>query len=297
MKIKYQNRRFSAKSLELIEQVNQIISNFRAQGFDLTLRQIYYRLVASDKIPNTVQAYKKVGAAVVHGRMAGLIDWNAIVDRTRQVRELTHWRSPSSIVDAAVHSFRIDRWARQPIMPEVWIEKDALVGVFLRSCRELDVPLFSCRGYVSLSEMWRAGRRRMQNYKARGQRPVIYHFGDHDPSGIDMTRDIRERLSLFAESSIEVARVALSLEQVLQYEAPPNPAKLSDPRAGWYLQEYGRESWELDALDPTVLAQLTEDQVKMVRDEDLWSEAIEEEEKGTEMLRKAAEQLKEGWDE
>ena len=111
------------------------------------------------------------------------------MDRTRELRTLSHWDDPSSIVEACSKQFNLDLWDKQPFRPEVWIEKDALVGVFERVCRELDVPLFSCRGYTSQSEMWVAGQRMLQ-YKRNKQTPVIFHFGDHDPSGKDMSRDI-----------------------------------------------------------------------------------------------------------
>ena len=157
----------------------------------------------------------------------------------------------------------------------MWIEKDALSGVFSRICSELEVPFFACKGYTSLSAMWRASQRLIRKAQA-GKEVTIFHFGDHDPSGIDMTRDIIDRLYDF-HSSLEVRRIALNMDQVEEFDPPPNPAKMSDSRAEAYVDEYGYESWELDALDPSTLSDLVREQVDQLRDEDLWAEAVAEE--------------------
>lgn len=291
-KIRYRDLTLSADKLTMVNSANVIIAEYQAQGFDLTLRQLYYQFVSRDLLPNTIQSYKRLGDIVVDGRLAGLIDWDAIVDRTRNLESLAHWANPESIVEAVSEQFRIDKWARQPNRIEVWIEKEALAGVFERICEELDVPYFCCRGYTSISEMWAAGQR-LKKYHARGnrQKPIILHFGDHDPSGIDMTRDIVDRLEMFAGFHIEVERLALNMNQVEQYEPPPNPAKLSDSRAASYVQAYGDESWELDALEPTTLADLVRTAVDQYRDDDTWAEDEEEETEGRRQLAQIAERF------
>lgn len=286
----------NAEQMGLIKHANTIIREYQAQGFDLTLRQLYYQFVSRDLLPNTVQSYKRLGGIIVDGRLAGLIDWDAIVDRTRNLESLAHWGSPKGIVDAVSEQFRIDKWARQPYRVEVWIEKEALAGVFQRICEELDVSYFCCRGYTSVSEMWAAGRRllgyrsglKRQPNGERGQVPIILHFGDHDPSGIDMTRDIVDRLKLFSGFNITVERLALNMDQVQEYAPPPNPAKLSDSRAASYVDVYGSESWELDALEPTVLADLVREAVARFRDEEIWAEDEDEQGRGREQLAKIA---------
>ena len=276
--------------LEMIRQANTIIASYQAQGFDLTLRQLYYQFVSRDLLPNTMQSYKRLGDVIVDGRLAGLIDWTAIVDRTRNLEDLAHWDNPESIVEAVSQQFRIDKWATQPHRIEVWIEKEALAGVFERVCQELDVPYFCCRGYTSISEMWSAGRRLMRYLDARHEQiPIILHFGDHDPSGIDMTRDITDRLAMFAECEVKVERLALNMDQVEQYGPPPNPAKMTDSRYASYIQVHGQESWELDALEPAVLADLVRTAVAQYRDEEAWQVAVEEEAQGRTELGEIAE--------
>jgi hypothetical protein len=127
----------------------------------------------------------------------------------------------------------------------------------------------------------------------KGQRPVILHLGDHDPSGLDMTRDLSERLALFCGQEIEVRRLALNLDQVQQYNPPPNPAKTEDSRYPGYASQFGDESWELDALDPTVLAALVSDAIAELRDPEMWAEAIEEESSAKTRLASIAQRLPE----
>lgn len=156
----------------------------------------------------------------------------------------------------------------------MWVEKDALVDVVGQACEPLDVPFFSCRGYTSQSEMWAAAQRFIRQGD-RDQR-IIIHLGDHDPSGIDMTRDIQERLDMFGADVI-VKRVALTMEQINTYNPPPNPAKITDSRCGKYIAEFGDESWELDALEPKVITDLIKEQVKMYRDEELYNAVCDRE--------------------
>lgn len=268
-RIKYKDFNFSAATLALIETCNRIIADYTAQGFRLTLRQLYYQLVSRDVIPNKQTEYKRLGSIVNDGRLAGLIDWAAIEDRTRNLEKLSAWKNPAEIVQTCAQQFHVDMWVDQSYRPEVWIEKDALVGVIEGVCNELDVPFFSCRGYTSQSEMW-VGAMRLNRYAGLQQTPVIFHLGDHDPSGKDMTRDIQDRLRLFM-GGVKLERLALNMDQVEQYNPPPNPAKTTDSRYAGYIAEFGRESWELDALEPTVLAALIRTAVERLIDRRKWN--------------------------
>jgi hypothetical protein len=290
-RIEYVPKRFNAEHASVIAQANRIIAEYRAQGYDLTLRQLYYQFVARDLIENTLRSYKRLGGILNDARLAGEVDWDAITDRTRNLQRNSHWDSPAEIVAACGKQFEIDKWADQAVRPEVWIEKDALLGVIEGVCARNDVAYFSCRGYTSQSELWSAGRRLM-DYAATGQRPMVIHLGDHDPSGIDMTRDIFERVSMFAEESIEVQRIALNMNQVEEFNPPPNPAKITDSRARGYIARFGRESWELDALDPASMTALIQNTILAVRNDKQWSAAVKRE---TEMRRQLA-AVAEQWD-
>lgn len=303
-KLCYVTRNFSDASLNLIQHANDIIEEYTAQGYELTLRQLYYQFVSRDLIPNTQKSYKNLGSVINDGRLAGYIDWLAIVDRTRNLQSNSHWESPSEIVETCVRSFQIDKWENQKIRPEVWIEKDALVGVIENVCSRNDVAYFSCRGYTSQSELWVAGQRLLKYYKA-GQTPCIIHLGDHDPSGIDMTRDILDRIRMFTNRTIgsrggaslpdvEVFRIALNMDQVRKYKPPPNPAKITDSRATKYIKKFGQSSWELDALEPKILDKLIETTIHSLRDERLWKRKLKEEKGHRATLQQVADDLDKG---
>lgn len=259
---------FNTKTLRTIEQANIIISEYASQGFDLTLRQLYYQFVSRDLIPNKQTEYKRLGNIINDARLSGLVDWNAIVDRTRFLRGLSFWDNPQSIVFSAAHSFRVNKWENQAHRVEVWIEKDALVGVIEGVCNKYEVPFFSCRGYVSQSEMWATARRICRAYDDSLQKTTIIHLGDHDPSGIDMTRDITDRIEMFTteegyeEGIFDICRIALNMNQIRKYSPPPNPAKSTDSRFHSYYKKHGGKSWELDALDPKTLSGLIENEIK-----------------------------------
>jgi hypothetical protein len=129
MKIEYIPKNFTPGSLAIIARAEAICTEYQAQGYDLTLRQLYYQFVARGYIPNKDTEYKRLGSIINDARLAGQLDWDFIVDRTRNLRTLGHWDDPSDIVDSAAESFRVDKWSTQPTRIEVWIEKDALVGV------------------------------------------------------------------------------------------------------------------------------------------------------------------------
>lgn len=301
--IEYTKINFHPGSRGIIDKANKIINDWMAKGYTLTLRQIYYRFIALDWFPetwideeynrkhglaprtkNTIKNYKRLGELLVNGRLAGKIDWDAMEDRTRNLKGLQHWRNPQDAVQWLATQYRIEKWNAQQTRIEVWIEKDALQGIFERVCCEpdIDVSFFSCRGYNSESEMWGAAQRILYYEKTFGQQTIILQFSDHDPSGLDMFRDIRDRLRLFQCGAV-IKRLALTIAQVRRLKLPPNPAKETDIRFAKYVEKYGPDSWELDALEPDHLARLVREAVLRARSKAQW--AIEKEREAAEIKK------------
>lgn len=294
--LQYKQIKFRASTLELIDRANRIIDEFRAQGFRLTVRQLHYQFVSRDWLPNTDKTYSRIKDIISNGRLAGLVAWDAIEDRGRSLMGLNTFSGHIQAVAEARRNYRIDLWAGQEWRPEVWVEKQALEGVIGGICNELRVDFYACKGYDSQSMSWEAGQR-FAGYVRRGQRPIVFHLGDHDPSGRDMTRDNRERLSMFAGVPVTVQRLALNLDQVDRWNPPDNPTKQTDARAfgyGEYMEENGRSPdtcWELDALSPTVIRELIRDAVSRVRDDAIWDERIKQEVADKELLDETIEML------
>lgn len=252
MKQQFKEVKFKQESLDRIALCNEIIEQYQAQGLRLTLRQLYYQLVTRNAVPNVERSYKNLSNLVSDARLAGMMDWDAIEDRVRQPRHQSEWSGLPALVESALYSYRLPRWKGQDYYAELWVEKDALAGVLSPLASEYHVTMMVNRGYSSQSAMYESAERFMRE----GRSPILFYLGDHDPSGEDMVRDIRDRLRMFGVSDIEVEKLALTMEQVEEYNPPPNPAKVTDPRATAYIDQHGDSSWEVDALPPEVLSQI-----------------------------------------
>lgn len=295
-KIAYMKKRTSTAAMEIIDKANKVIGEYKQKGIQLTLRQLYYQFVARDWFANDDKNYKRLGDVIADGRLCGLVDWDAIEDRTRFLNELSSYDSPKDLLRLTPYWYRRKIWKDQPVYPEVWIEKDALLSVIEGPCDEDRVPYFACRGYASKSAQHKAAMRLVEIID-EGQEVVIFHLGDHDPSGIHMTDDninwLRTFVGKHADSGmLRIQRLGLNMDQVEKYEPPPNPAKELDPRFKNYELLHGSESWELDALDPEVIGQLVTDAISSIKDEDKWAASIAKEHREIAKLKKVAENYK-----
>ena len=287
MKQAYTSINLSSGKLESIDSINGIVDEYLEAGLRLSVRQLYYQLVARDIVPNNVLSYKRVASVINDGKMVGLIDWDAIEDRTRSFLRKTRFNSVPHILESAVASYHLDMWEGQDHRCFVVVEKEALSGVLEPVCRELDVPLLAARGYPSgsvLREFAESDLIPCFDFQKNGkpgpkrQTPIIIHLGDHDPSGIDMSRDLSERFMTFilgrtgkggmGEEMFQ--RVALNMDQIEEQSPPPNPAKATDARFADYAAKFGEESWELDALSPQYLAGLVRTTVRRFIDKPTW---------------------------
>ncbi len=285
MKTCFISKSFKAEKAATIKKANEIVEDYQRQGYKLTLRQLYYQFVSQDLIPNSERSYKNLGTAVSEGRLAGLIDWDAIEDRVRVPKAAGEWENVEQLVESAVSAYRLPRWAGQENYVELWVEKDALAGVLWPIAYQNHVTLMVNRGYSSQSAMYEAANRFIERGDAK--RSHLLYLGDHDPSGEDMVRDVADRLKMFG-ARVNVKKLALTMEQVEEHEPPPNPAKLSDSRAANYVAQHGSSSWEVDALPPDVLSRLILDAIKNLVDQDMVDEVIERENKDKAALKKAA---------
>lgn len=282
MKECYIPKSFRDDALILIERINGIIDEYEAQGYTMTVRQVYYQLVAGDIVPNNLNSYKRVASVINDGKLAGLIDWDAMEDRTREFIRNSAWTSGRHILQSSAEWFHMDMWVNQPNRVFVVIEKEALVGVLEHTCRKFDVPLLAARGYPSGTVLREFVEDDVLSAINSGQQVTILHLGDHDPSGLDMTRDLRERVELFCANTIdedeypEVKRIALNMDQIRRFNPPPNPAKTTDARFKVYQRRFGVESWELDALKPQYLNDMVSTEIENLYDPDRWAERRQE---------------------
>jgi hypothetical protein len=295
-------KKFGLEAQAMIYKINEILRDYREQGYDLSLRQLYYQLVSKNIVPNSEKSYKNIGNLVSDARLSGYIDWDMIKDRGREMVSNPHWDDPAEFMTAVAPQYRFDLWEDQETYVEVMVEKQALEGVLIPVCRGLDVPFTANKGYSSSSALYEASKRFLKAAEQNKELHVIY-LGDHDPSGIDMSRDVLDRLNLFINVSLgfqegegdllNVNRVALNMDQIKQLKPPENPAKLTDSRADSYIAKFGRSSWELDAIEPRQLARLVTNAIRAVMDVKKFERNERKQEQGRNALLKFAKQYKE----
>lgn len=300
-------KNFKKSSERIIQIANGIMRGNYDLGFDMSLRQLYYQFVAHHGLENSMKSYKRFGQVISDARNAGRIDWGLLVDRGRPVYKSSVWDSPEHILRESADAYNIDMWANQPDRVLVMVEKQALEGVIHPVCRKWNVSFPVNKGYSSGSAFYRVGKM-IQEWNEDGHKVHVLYLGDHDPSGMDMTRDVKERLALYsyngewepsdvpggdgrvvmfsnANDFFSVTRVALNMDQIDEHSLPPNPAKFRDSRYEGYVQKFGDESWELDALDLPVLAGFIEQAIMDVVDMDLWAVKAEERSIGKQKIR------------
>jgi hypothetical protein len=305
MKRAYRDVNFHGATLAIIKNANSIIREYQADGLTLTLRQLYYQFVSRDLLANKQANYDKLGKTINDARLSGYIDWSAIEDRTRGAEIPTTCVDPAEYIDPTRFGFKNDLWRNQKYRPEIWIEKEALAGVFDQLCRPHRLPYLGCRGYTSQSTM-HSEAQRLIRYAQADQIPVIIHFGDLDPSGWDMSRDIKDRLTMFMEADdcqFQFVRAALNMDQVREVKPPPNPAKQTDCRFKKFCDEFGDESYELDALDIRYLRRVVDRYVVKYRNARAWNKLLKIEAEQRALLTTAsdewpsvAEHLRESFD-
>ncbi|MFO7739825.1 MAG: hypothetical protein R6V46_15205 [Desulfatiglandaceae bacterium] len=283
-RINYKDTKLKKPVLSVIEQVNSFLDE--QPDYRFTVRQLFYQFISNNLMPNTRKTADKLSRDITKGRENGLIDWDRVVDRGRNLNQLGTWESPQEILKAAVESFRTDKWSQQAYWPEVWIEKQALLGVIQDVCEELEVPYYACRGFDSASMCWRAAYYRFDNLE---NTPIVLHFADHDPAGWAMTEDLRQRLNLYSMRSREilVERIALTKKQAKNFPSQPLKKPKQDKFVPRYVEETGcTVGWELDALNPAELIGLIRQTVLNLRDDTVWDESVKWQEHARNWLKR-----------
>jgi hypothetical protein len=181
----------------IVKQIISIVTEYRKQGYVLTLRQLHYQFVSKDmKYVNHQTAYKKLGSILDDCRYSGLIDWAAIEDRGRTPYIPYEVDDLEDALQDTIDLYRLNRQKGQTNNVEVWSEKDALSGIFKRTTIKYHVKLVVNKGYTSSSAAYAAYQRFCEKI-LDDKKVLILYLGDHDPSGLDMIRDIKERLMFF----------------------------------------------------------------------------------------------------
>ncbi len=195
-----------------------------------------------------------------------------------------YYEDISDLIDRAIASYVLDRWQKQDYYIEVWVEKDAISSFIKRVTDRFQIPLMVNRGYSSATAVYKGKKRLNKKLYLDQKNCVILYLGDHDPSGLNMIEDIEKRLGIF-RCHAEIDHIALTMAQIKKYKPSPNPTKITDSRSKRYIKMYGNDSWEIEALKPTALVKILEDNIKKYLDKDKFQEVINREEEDKERLR------------
>jgi hypothetical protein len=277
---------------DVVDKTNSLIK----QHGEVTVRQIYYPLWTEGfykAYKNTHSFYNSFDKMLVAARERGLVDDAKIIDtiRTSLGGDSGHRCVEDFLVDwldrflNGAESYERHLWRNQKVTPILWIEKDALARVVYDVAREYRVEVCPSRGYSSYAYL----KTQISKRRPGSNGLTIIHLSDHDPSGLQMTEDLKARAAKYAGYEVPVKRVALTIEQVAQHHLPPNPTKKADSRAKEYKSRFGDNCWELDALPPDVLKAFVRESIESLIDVPQWNSDLRKQEEELEELKKTFE--------
>jgi hypothetical protein len=231
----------------VLEQAAEIVRSYETS---VTLRQLFYRLVSAQILPNRESAYKSLSRTTAQARRDGWFP--DLIDRGRQIHRPLRFDDPADAMAALVSQYRLDRTTGQSVSLYLGVEKAGLVVQLESWFSDLGVPILALGGYSSQTYVQEI----VDDVSRSGRPAVLLYAGDFDPSGEDIDRDFTAR----ADCWDSVRRVALTADQVEQFDLPVNPGKAADSRASGFIKRHGAlMQVEVDALPPETLRELYSD--------------------------------------
>ena len=274
---------FRKETVDLINRINDVLNEYETR---LTVRQAFYQVSTRGIVSFDAKGYASVQQAIKKGRLAGIISWDKIEDRTRQPHSAVMWNGIADYMETVLHSYRRNIWLNQPNYFEVWLEKNALYGVVYPTCAKYGVTLQVITGYSSLSTIYDATKRLKSG-------DTILYLGDHDASGLDIERAISDGFRDDHGIDVNVKRIGLLYEDIEQYDLPPNPMKERDPRTKKYQFDV---SAELDAMPPNILVERVNNAIYKHLDQRKWAECLGIEDDELNMIRSSIGDVQGGGD-
>ena len=229
------NRRTKSEMIRLRDGLSALAERHNP----LTIRQLFYRAVATSLIDKTQKEYDNVVVRLVGlMREEGTIPFEWIIDNTRWMRKPNTHHGLESMLVHTQRTYRRSIWDDQQAYVEIWCESDSIAGILYDVTEEFDVPLMPTGGQPSKSFLW-AGA---QNLADKSVPCFVYYFGDYDKAGMDISRRIETdiRRYLPQRSEFHFARVAINEDQIAQFKLPTRPPK--DKKSGF------TETVELEAM-------------------------------------------------
>jgi hypothetical protein len=253
----------SRQSLDLIEAMYETCRAIQP----VTGRGVGYKLFVANLIGSMSRAeMQRVYRLLKLAREEGIIPWGWIVDENRVLEKASTWADPAAYARAVARSYRRDFWAQQPVRVQVWSEKGTVRGVLQPVLDEYAVGFLPVHGFGSATVAHNVAE------DNDGRDLVILYVGDFDPSGLYMSEvDLPNRFSKYDGDHIELRRIALTAEHLEGLPSFPASDKRRDPRYHWFIDTFGDQCWELDAMDPNDLRDCVEDAIVELIEPEAWA--------------------------
>jgi hypothetical protein len=242
------------KSLALLDQIDSIIAVYQMA---LTIRQIFYRLVARYFYEKTEHAYKNLAELLNRARRARRIPMDAIRDDSSVSYYPVYYRDAEDFLASVrddLSRFRLDRQKGQRRRLVVMCEAAGMAPQLFQLTEPYGIPVLSGGGFDSTSDKHRLG----ENWAYEKPPVTVLRIGDYDASGQSMHMSLMEDVIAFAEyfgGEVEFVQVAITPEQARERNLPSAPPKATDKRGVHFTDT---ETWQAEALDPNELAQILE---------------------------------------
>jgi hypothetical protein len=255
-------RGMAQKSLDLIK----VMAKIAKAAQPITGRGVGYKLFVLNLISSMETAdMQRVYRLLKEARERNMIDWDWIVDETREFERVSSWHDPAGFARAASQQYRRDFWDQQPVRVEVWSEKGTLRGVLQPVLDEYGIGFRVMHGFSSATVVHDVAE------DDDGRPLIVIYIGDWDPSGMYMSeRDLPDRLEKYGGDHVKIKRIALVEKQLIGLPFFKATEKKDDPRFKWFVQNYGKQCWEIDALDPRVLRKCVEKEIKKLIEPVAW---------------------------
>jgi hypothetical protein len=218
-------------------------------------------------------AYKLVTKKLGALRMAGLLDWDTVLDLTRELDQWQTFSSPREARVAMRRRYDEDRWPGQKYFPVLLVEKDTMEPICRPIASSWQIPFASSRGYGSLKLQYDVAKLLKNRHAKTGQTALIYFLSDLDPSGLDLQRAWEDALSNF-NVPYSIIRLGLTHDQVSEQglEHLAIEVKPSDSRSKTFVAEHGTSCCEADVLPAALIESTIDAHVRSWLDQEKWAQ-------------------------
>lgn len=226
-------RRRTDAQVDLLK--NQMVEVL-AEDHPQSVRHVFYRMTnprLAEPVDKTDQGYTQVQNHLKNLRREGRIPYGWIADATRRGYHVSTYNSASEFLQRVRGLYRGDLWRDAGCYVEVWCESRSIAGVIQDTCEELAVSLYPAGGFTSITLAYQAAEY-INDATEDGAIPAhVLYIGDYDPAGVLIDQSIEKELRKHLDPDVDLTfyRIAITEEQIREYDLPTKPRKAGERRA------------------------------------------------------------------